>query len=463
MAGGRQRPEKVIGAINIGSFRVSAMIAAVSEGGQIRILGSGNRASNGIRRGLVIDMAAATHAVRDALEKAERMAGASVDKVWIGACGTGLSSEIRQIERIIGGRRIEQEDIELLLHDAKAMLAGDGGRVLHAEAAAYFLDGAHGVAHPQGLYADRLGVEVLVMMAEGAPIRNLREAVERAHLHVQGVVAAPLATGIACLSPEERELGAALVELGADVTTVAVHEGGMLRGLACIGRGSGDITDAIASAFNVRRFEAERLKCKHGTAIASRSDHREIIPITAAAQSGMAGGDGAAGVAIAGGGLAGGGRGEVIRADLVSVITRELAGLMDDVGRHLVAMGFAHGGDGPGNRAGSGAGSGAGVGREQAGRARQVVITGGGAELAGLADYAQSVLGLPVRIGRPPPLAGLPEAHTTPGFATLAGIVCHAAAGRPDIRARHSRFGPPGPGGKGALFERIWHAMREFF
>ena len=119
--------------------------------------------------------------------------------------------------------------------------------VLHAQPAHYTLDGAHGVANPKGLHAERLGVDVHIMLAEGAPVRNLTEAVQNAHLDVEAVVATPLAAGYSCLSEEERDLGVALVEIGADVTNVSVHAGGMLLGLSAIPIGSSEITDAIAS------------------------------------------------------------------------------------------------------------------------------------------------------------------------------------------------------------------------
>ena len=106
-----QRIARVIGAVNVGSFRISAMIAAITEDGEMQVLGSGHRASQGIKRGYVVDMAAATYAVRDALERAEKLAGTSVDTVWIGCSGAGLASEIRPIEIGIGGRRVEEEDI----------------------------------------------------------------------------------------------------------------------------------------------------------------------------------------------------------------------------------------------------------------------------------------------------------------------------------------------------------------
>ena len=156
------------------------------------------------------------------------------------------------------------------------------GLKVHAHSPAHYtLDGADGVADPKGLHAERLGVDIHVMLADGAPVRNLTEAVQNAHLAVDAVVASPLAAGYACLSAEERELGVALVEVGAQVTNVAVFAGGMLLGLATVPIGSGDITDAIASAFGIRRFQAERLKCVHGSAIASPSDHREMIPVNA--------------------------------------------------------------------------------------------------------------------------------------------------------------------------------------
>ena len=426
------RISRVIGAVNIGSFRISAMIAGIGENGEMHVLGSGHRAAQGVKRGYVTDMAAATYAVRDAIERAEKLAGTSISSVWIGCSGAGLASSITPVEIEIGGRRIEEEDIEHLLVSAREGLEPDGRMVLHAQPACYFLDGADGVANPKGLHADRLGVDIHVMLAEGAPMRNVTEAVQNAHMEVEGIIASPLAAGFACLTPEERDLGVALVEFGGEVTNVAVFAGGMLLGLSSIPRGSADITDAIASAFGIRRFQAERLKCVSGSAIASPTDHREMIPVAAP-------GDEAASTVARGADD----RGNLPRAELISVITGELDVLMGDVGRALDSMGFATG------KSGS--------------RARQVVITGGGAELARLADYAQSVLGTPVRIGKPPALRGLPEAHSVPGFATLAGLCLYAAEDPVDIRSVGSRFTPTTRFSGLALVRHILTAMREYF
>jgi cell division protein FtsA len=431
-AAAKARLARIFGAVNIGSFRISAMIMGETETGELVVLGSGHRASQGIKRGYVTDMKAATYAIRDAVERAERNAGTNVQSVWVACSGAGLKSRVSKVEIEIGGRRIEEEDVEHLLYSARDTIQPDGRTVLHAQPAHYTLDGAHGVANPRGLHAERLGVDVHVMLADGAPVRNLMEAVQSAHLEVEAVVAAPLASSYACLSMEERELGVALVEIGGDVTNVSVFAAGMLLGLHSIPMGSGDITDAIASAFGIRRFQAERLKCVSGSAIASPSDHREMIPVNGP-------NDDATGPVARGADD----KNRIPRAELVSVVTQHLAQLTREIGIALKEMGFS------GNRAG------------------QVVLTGGGAELAGLAEFSQSALGLPVRIGRTPSLKGLPEAHATPGFSTLAGLCLYAAEDPVDIRSIGSRFKKTqevrGPMTAPAAFGGLLRAFKQYF
>lgn len=432
----RARLAKIFGAVNVGSFRISAMIMGETETGDLMVLGSGHRASNGVKRGYVTDMKAATYAIRDAVERAEKNAGHNIQSVWIACAGAGLKSQVSKVEIEIGGRRIEEEDVDTLLIEAKGMIQPDGRSVLHAIPAHYTLDGAHGVANPRGLHAERLGVDIHVMLADGAPVRNLMEAVQNAHLEVEAVVAAPLASGFACLTQEERELGVALVEIGSDVTNVSVFAAGMLLGLRSIPMGSGDITDAVASAFGIRRFQAERLKCVSGSAIASPTDHREMIPVNGPNEGSD---EEAAGPTARGADD----KNRIARAELISVITQSQSQLTNEIGKALKEMGF------------SGARSG------------QVVLTGGGAELAGLADFTQSALAMPVRIGRAPGLTGLPEAHATPGFAGLAGLCLYAAEDPVDIRsvgARYARSRDFG-GGMNPLFalRQWWRALRENF
>lgn len=422
------RISRVFGAVNIGSFRISAIVAGVSDTGELVVLGSGHRASQGVRRGYVTDMAAATYAIRDAIDRAEKMADTSVQRVWIGCSGAGLASQVAEVDAEIGGRRIEQEDIDQLLSSARDVIRPDGRMVLHAQPAQYRLDGAHGVGNPRGLHAERLGVDIHIMLADGAPIRNLTEAVQSAHLEVEAVVGSPIAAGHACLSPEERDLGVALVEFGAEVTNVAVYSQGMLTGLTAIPMGSADITDAVASAFGIRRFQAERLKCVNGSALASPADHREMIPVNAPGEEET-------------GPIArhADDKNRIPRAELIAVITGQLGTLMEEVNKALKAMRF------------------------NGQRGKQVVFTGGGAELVGLADYAQAALGKPVRIGRVPHLTGLAEAHVKPGFSTLAGLVLYASADPIDIRTLSNRNQITVRSQRLGTVGRIYRAFREYF
>ncbi len=427
---------RTFGAVNIGSFRISAMIMGESETGDLLVLGSGHRMSAGVKRGYVTDPRQATHAIRDAVERAEQNAQTPVSSVWVACSGAGLESYVFPTDVEIGGRRIEDDDIDRLLDLARTGIQPDGREVLHAQPAHFTLDGANGVVDPRGLHAERLGVHVHVTLAQGAPLRNLREAVHNSHLKVDGVVAAPLASAYACLTPEERDLGVALVEIGGDVTNVSVFAAGMMVGLRSIDIGSGHITDALASSFGIRRSQAERLKCVAGSAIASPSDHREMIPVHGPNDGWEEGPS----LPLARGADE---KNRVARAEIVSVVTHRLAQLTQEVGAALKELGFT----GPG--------------------AGHVVLTGGGAELAGLAEFVQGGLGMPVRLGRTAALRGLPEAHSSPGFATLAGLCLYAADDPVDIKSHKARrqdvTSPAGGMNPFASLFRLWRASREYF
>ncbi|HEU0044318.1 cell division protein FtsA [Sphingomonas sp.] len=386
-------PEGLITALDIGSSKVSAMIAQPGDGGELIVLGTGQRESRGVKRGYIADMVATEAAVREAVEQAERIAGLNIEDVWVGFSAGGLVSDVAEVEFELGGHRVEQSDIDALLHAGRSSIDPQGRMVLHAQPALYTLDGLTGVKKPLGLHADRLGVHIHVVAADGSPVRNLDLCVRSAHLEVKSIIAAPVATGLACLSEEERELGVALVELGAGITNVSLFAGGMLVGLTSIPIGSADITDDIASAFGTRRQQAERMKCFHGSANASPRDNHEMIPLVGLGEEEARDGN------------------QITKAQLIGVIRQRLEHHMGEIRAALAKLKF----EGP-------------VGR-------QVVLTGGGAELKGIADYAQAALGRSVRIGRPRGLTGLPEAHAGPAFATLAGLAFYAASDPVDLRS----------------------------
>lgn len=434
MSGGKARKggaavpriEKTFGALDIGSSKICAMIIGRTEAGELLVLGTGQRASDGVKRGYITDMQATELAVREAVEQAERIAGLNIDHVHVSCTSGGLTSTIARVEIDLGGGRIDEDDVDHLLAAGRETIQPGGRMVLHAQPALYTLDGATGVKKPIGLHAERLGVDIHVVFADGAPVRNIDQTVAAAYLGVSGIVAAPIAAGTACLGEEERELGVALIEMGAAVTNISLYAGGMLVGLFTIPFGGADITDAIASAFGLRRAEAERIKCFHGAATSSPRDNHDMIDLRLPEEDSKL---------VGAGGRAPDDKHSISRAQLVSVIRQPLDYLIGEITKGLKELGF------------TGA------------QGQRIVLTGGCAELRGLADHMQVALGRTVRIGRPTGLAGLPDAHAGPAFSTLAGLALFAADEPVDIRSIASSYQQVHRHSGAAVLQRLWRAL----
>ncbi len=399
------RGERTVTVLDVGTSKVAALIALIG-GGEPRVVGVGQRVCQGVRRGLVADMEKTESAVRAAVDQAERNAGVQAGTVYVNMSAGGLRSEVEAVEIDIGGHKISDADMANLLAAGRARIDPGSRTVLHAQPALYAVDGTF-VESPVGFHADRLGMDIHIVTADTPPIRNLDLAVRSAHLGVRTMVASPAASSLAVLAREERELGVALVEIGAGVTNIAVHMMGQLVGVASVAMGAGDITNDIASAFATRRSHAERLKTLYGGAITAQKDNHELVDIPPIS-------DDEAGEIV-----------RVPRAQIVAVVRHRLDLLFGEVAARLPQLGFA----GP--------------------QARQVVLTGGGAEIKSVADFAQGLLGKNVRIGRPRGLTGLPDAQAGPAFATLAGLALFAAEDLPDLWNAKPVAGAPRPGAKG--------------
>src|SRR3954452_16874575 len=411
----------LVAALDVGSSKVCALIAEPDEDGKLRILGTGQRESRGVKRGFIADMERSEIAIREAVEQAERIAGTQIDQVFVVFSAGGLVSNVAGVEVAIGGRRISAEDIDALLDAGRESIDPEGRTILHAIPAFYTIDGVDGVKQPRGLHADKIAVDIHVIGADPPPVKNLDLCVRSAHLGVEAIVASPVAAGKACLSEEERELGVALVELGGGVTNVSVFAGGMLVGLKSLAMGGADITDDIAAAFGTRRVEAERMKCFYGSATTSPRDNHDMIELSPIAGS-----------------EEGTEASRITRAQLIAVIRQRLEHLTGEIAGALKDLGFG----GP--------------------FGRQVVLTGGGSELKGVADYAQGVLGRAVRIGRPS-LRGLPEAHSGPAFTTLVGLAQFAASNELDLRSAVSTATSAPRMNGGNLVQRLVTALRSGF
>ncbi len=387
---------RLFSAIDIGSSKVAALIAGQTEGGELIALGTGVREARGIKQGCVTDIAMVDRCLREALEQAESIAGVEVRDVWVGFGGATLRSRVLSHEEELDGGPVDEDEVTELLARARDAAVDERKAVLHAQTALFTLDGANGVRNPVGLFADRIAVHIHMVEGDRGPISNLISAVRAAHVDIKEVVASSMAAGMGVLTTEQRELGAAVVDIGGALTNIALFGGGMLVGLATLPLGGDAITDDIASEFSTRRSHAERIKCFHGSAISSPRDHQDQIELAGE-------GDAAAQ--------------RITRAQLNAVIRKRLDHMIPQIGQALKAMGYAD----P--------------------VARQVVLVGGGAELKGMADYVQSVLGGAARIGRPLGIASLPDPHSGAAFAVLGGLVRHAVEGLPDLRYLNAPVG----------------------
>ncbi len=395
------RIERLFTAIDVGSSKVAVLIAGQQGDGKLRALGTGVRESNGIKRGVVVDVQAVDRVVRDALEQAEAMAGLEVQQAWISFGGASLSSRTVEHGNPFSRGQVEGEDVDELLARIANNMGETGKAILHARPIFYTVDGTQGVANPEGLYADYLGATILVVEADRGPVSNLVTAVRAANVDIRDVVASVQASGAACLTAEQRDIGTVLVDIGAHLTKVGLFAGGALIGIATLAAGGDDITDDIASAFSIQRRAARRMKSRYGSAISSPRDHQEQIELETSDGESPA---------------------KITRAQLNAVIGKRLDHFVPRIGQMLDSLQDA----GP--------------------TRRQMVLTGGASELRCMADYVQSVLGGSVRMAPPLAMEGLTPAHSGAGYSTMLGLILHAASPQADIRPMGNGQGAVGDG-----------------
>lgn len=393
--------EDLIATLDVGSSKVACFIGQIDDVGTIKVLGMGVRMCRGVKSGVVVDMEETEHAIRAAVEQAERIAGETIDSVTASLSGGEPESAVFEVEVAIDGHRVDQGDIARVLEQARSSIPEGERTIVHAFPACYALDGVYGVRAPVGMYGESLAVTMHVISALPGPVRNLEAAIERAHLSVSGFVASPYAAGLAALVEDERELGAACIDLGGGTTQIGIFAAGALVHAEVVEMGGQLVTQDIARGLLTPVDCAERLKTLHGSAVASPSDDRETIEAPQLGES-----------AAEDGGESG-----LPRSMLNGIIQPRLEELFEIVRDRLATAGFETGGSGGG----------------------RVVLTGGAAQLPGIRDLAQRVLGTRVRIGRPVGFPGLAEATAGPAFSTCAGLLRYRIAAPSEARSGQRR------------------------
>ncbi|MDO8876877.1 MAG: cell division protein FtsA, partial [Pseudolabrys sp.] len=390
------RRAAVVAALDIGTSKVVCMIARLepqapqdvlrrrSHG--VRILGFAHTAASGIKAGSVVDLVEAEEVVRQAIDTAESMAGVQLESVVVSLSGGRLGSErfIADIE--LHGGTVADGDIARVLAAASRHSVRDGRAVLHSLPIGYALDAATGIREPRGMLGHRFGVDMHMVTADVATVRNLMLTVERSHLSVEAMVASPYVAGLACLADDEADLGAACIDLGSGTTSFAVFSGGRFVHADGFAVGGHHVTMDIARGLNTRISGAERIKAIYGSVLTGGSDERDMITVASVGDDEREPPQ------------------FISRATLVRIIKPRVEEILELARDRLATSPFA-----------------------AEPRAR-VVLTGGGSQLPGIADLAARILRRPVRIGRPLGLAGLPEAAKGPAFAVAAGLLVYPQA-----------------------------------
>jgi cell division protein FtsA len=384
----RKAPRDHIGVLDIGTSKIVCMIATMrpAAGGAAPVpefAGIGHQRSRGITAGVIVDLDAAEHAVRAAVAQAERMAGVTLGEVQIGvACGRLKSSHFTAEAKIDRGV-VQASDLARLSDGARSYAEKEGRILVHLNRLVYTLDGAAGIRDPLGMAGRALSASLHAVTADDAPLRNLLLLAERCYLTPSGLVPASLASALAATTEDERRLGVTVVDIGAGVTNIAVFADGQYLFTDTLALGGGHMTYDIAKSLAAPLAEAERIKAVYGTMVIAASDERDVFSYSLAGEP-----DGV--------------RQASNKARLRSILRPRVEALLIHVRDRLDAAGMSAYGGG------------------------RMVLTGGAAQVIGLANFAAEVLARPVRIGRPALLAGAPSSLSGPAFASAFGLVAAA-------------------------------------
>ncbi|MBW7837405.1 MAG: cell division protein FtsA [Sphingomonadales bacterium] len=394
--------DKIIAALDVGSTKVCCFIARLTEDGGFRVIGIGHQVSTGIKSGVVVDMEETETSIRAAVDTAERMAGLAVDSAYVAVTGGDLASEAVTVDVSVAGHEIGQVDMQHALDHGRAGYDADGRDIIHAMPVAFSVDGAEGVRDPRGLIGDRLSLTMHLVSAAPGPVRNLEACVNRGHLKVAGLVAAPYASGLATLVEDEKALGTIVVDMGGGTTSIAVFLDGALVFTDVVPVGGHHVTNDIARGLLTPIAHAERMKTLYGSALAGPADDREVIDVP---QLGEADGDSAS---------------RIPRSMLVGIIRPRIEETFELVRDRLVDSGFD----------------------KLAGR--RLVLTGGASQLSGVRDLAGRILDKRVRIGQPSGVSGLADLTQGPAFASAVGVLTYATSGPIEAYARLAAREPQG-------------------
>ena len=426
-----EKRSSVVSVLDIGSSKICCLIgkltprsqneAVLGRSHKIEILGIGHQQSRGIKSGVIVDLQLAEKAISHAVEKAERMAGVTVESLIVNVSSGRLVSEAFSADIALDGHAVQEHDVAQVLQAGAAHALAPERSVVHTIPIGYSLDGEHGISEPLGMMGMKLGVDMHVLTAENAPLRNVELSVNRAHLSIETLVATPYAAGLATLVDDEKQMGCACIDIGGGTTTLSVFMDGRFVYSDAVAIGGNHVTMDLARGLSTRLEDAEVLKVKHGSVLLGSADDQVAITVPPIAEEDHHAPN------------------QVSRAQLVRIIRPRVEETLELIRDRLSRSGFA----------------------EAVGK--RLVLTGGASQLNGMSEVARRILSRNVRMGRPMGISGMPESAKGPGFSTSVGLLIYPQIANLESFSAAAGFSTGLMTGTGGPFGRLGSWFKESF
>lgn len=374
--------EPIIVGIDIGTTKVCTLVAQHQEPDKLRILGMGLEPSQGIKKGVVVDLAAASQAVVRSIDKAERSSGYEIQNALVSLAGSQVSSVNSRGVVGVSGRMIDSDDVARAVDAARAVAIPHNREIIHVIQRGFNVDGQEGIRMPVGMHGYRLEVETHIITAAAASVENLRQCVGASGVEVSQFVLNPLASGEVVLNETERQMGVIVCDIGGGTTDMAIYIDGDVWHTAVLGVGGNHLTSDIAHGLRLSLEQAEEIKLQHGSASQVEVGSQEFFQVNPFGEQQAV---------------------QINRQDLALIIEARVEEIFGMVLQEIKRSGYD--------------------GLLPAG----IVLTGGSSLLPGIKTVAGRVFGVPVRVAKPENLVGMADKLGSPVFSTSVGLLKWAA------------------------------------
>lgn len=373
----REDKNLIVG-LDIGTSKIVTIVAELLPEGTLKVIGLGQHPSRGLKKGVVVNIDSTMQAIQRSLEEAELMADCKIKSVFTGIAGNHIKSLNSHGMVKIKDAEVSQMDVDRVVETARAVALPADQQILHILTQEFIIDGQDDVREPLGMSGMKLEVKVHIVTGAVAAAQNIVKCIKRCGLEVSDLILQPLASSIAVLTEDEKELGVCLVDIGGGTTDIAVFKNGAIRHTAVIAIAGDQMTNDIAVAFRTPTQSAEDIKIKHGCALRQLADPRDVVEVP--------GVDGREARQLSIQTLA-----EVIEPRVVELYELVLQELRRSGMEEMIASG--------------------------------IVITGGSAMMRGMMELGEEIFHMPVRLGMPRYVGGLSEVISNPRYATGVGLI----------------------------------------